>query len=193
MNNPKVDAFISRQTKWQEEFTQLRRILKDGRLTEDLKWGNPCYTFEGRNVILMHGFKEYCAVLFFKGALLDDPQNVLIRQSENVQASRQIRFTDVQGILDLEPVLKAYLDQAIRNEEAGLEVVFKETKEFPIPEELSLKFYEDPTFKMAFLALTPGRQRAYLLHFSSPKRPETRIARIEKAMEAIFDGKGLND
>lgn len=191
--NPKVDGFISKAQKWQTEFVQLRRILLGCQLTEELKWGVPCYTLEGRNIVLIHGFKEYCAILFFKGALLKDAQGILVRQTENVQASRQIRFTDVQEILELEPVLKAYIEEAIEVEKSGLDVEFKRETEYTVPEELQAKFEEMPALKPAFEALTPGRQRAYLLHFSQPKQSRTRVSRVEKCVPRILDGKGLND
>ena len=191
--NPKVDAFIGRAEKWREEFGKLRAIVLSRGLAEELKWGVPCYTFEGRNVVLLHGFKEYCAVLFVKGALLKDPHGVLVQQSENVQAGRQIRFTGVQQVADMEAILKAYIDEAVEVEKAGLEVEFKKSTEFAAPEELRLKFDEVPALKTAFEALTPGRQRAYLLYFSQPKQAKTRESRIEKYTQQILDGKGLND
>lgn len=191
--NPKVDGFIGKAQKWQAEFVQLRRILLGCQLTEELKWGVPCYTLEGRNIVLIHGFKEYCAILFFKGALLKDTQRILVRQTENVQASRQIRFTDVREILELEPVLKAYVEEAVAAEKSGLDVEFKKETEYAVPEELQAKFEEMPALKPAFEALTPGRQRAYLLHFSQPKQSKTRVSRVEKCVPRILDGKGLND
>jgi uncharacterized protein YdeI (YjbR/CyaY-like superfamily) len=191
--NPKVDAFISKAKKWQEEFEKLRMIILDCQLTEELKWGVPCYTFEKSNVVLIHGFKEYCALLFVKGALLNDPKGILIIQTENVQAARQIRFTDVDEIVELEPILKAYIFEAIEVEKAGLKVDYKKTSEFKMPEEFQNKLDENPDLKTAFDALTPGRQRAYLLYFSTPKQSKTRVARVEKYIPQILNGKGLND
>jgi len=191
--NPQVDAFLSRQKKWREEFEYLRKIALDCRLTEEFKWKNPCYTLEGKNIVLMHGFKEYCALLFFKGALLKDPIGILVQQTENVQAARQIRFTDVGEIVELEPVLKAYIQQAIEVEKAGLEVELKGTSEFDMPVEFQKKLEEDPALKSAFEALTPGRQRAYILYFSGAKQSKTRASRVEKYRQQILDGKGLND
>ncbi|MBF2640194.1 YdeI/OmpD-associated family protein [Listeria seeligeri] len=191
--NPKVDAFLNKPSKWQAEFTALRKIAIEFGLTEEFKWGKPCYALNGSNVFLIHGFKEYCALLFMKGALLGDPENILIQQTENVQAARQIRFTNLQQIIDMESVLKSYIQNAIDVEAAGLKVEVKRDKEFPIPEELQTRFDELPAFKEAFEALTPGRQRAYLLYFGSPKQSKTRVSRIEKCQEQIFDGLGLND
>jgi uncharacterized protein YdeI (YjbR/CyaY-like superfamily) len=162
-------------------------------LTEELKWGKPCYSFDGKNIVLIHGFKEYCALLFVKGALLKDPDGILIQQTENVQAARQIRFTGVREIVDIEPVLKAYIYEAIEVEKAGLEVDFKRNTEFIIPEELQNKFDEIPALKTSFEELTPGRQRAYILYFSEPKQSKTREARVEKCIQQIIGGKGLND
>ncbi|SDM51741.1 Uncharacterized conserved protein YdeI, YjbR/CyaY-like superfamily, DUF1801 family [Fictibacillus solisalsi] len=194
MTNPKVEAFFSRSKKWKEEFEKLRSIvLSCEELAEDFKWMHPCYTFEGKNVVLIHGFKEYCALLFHKGALLQDPHGILIQQTENVQAARQIRFTNVQEIAELEPFIKEYIQQAIEVEKAGLSVDFKESKEFTIPEELQLKFDENPDLKTAFQDLTPGRQRAYVLYFSQAKQPKTRLSRVEKYTQHILEGKGLND
>lgn len=191
--NPKVDAFLHDADKWQAEFAALRTILLDTPLTEELKWGVPCYTLAGKNVALIHGFKEYCAILFVKGALLRDPDGVLIQQTSNVQAGRQIRFTDAREIAAMAPTLRAYLAEAIEAEKAGLEVEFKGSEEFSMPEELQNRFQEDPALKTAFEALTPGRQRAYLLFFSEPKQAKTREARIEKSIPQIFSGKGLRD
>ncbi|MEE9752376.1 YdeI family protein [Listeria seeligeri] len=191
--NPKVDAFLNKPSKWQAEFTALRKIAIEFGLTEEFKWGKPCYSLNGSNVFLIHGFKEYCALLFMKGALLGDPENILIQQTENVQAARQIRFTNLQQIIDMESVLKSYIQNAIDVEAAGLKVEVKRDKEFPIPEELQTRFDELPAFKEAFEALTPGRQRAYLLYFGSPKQSKTRVSRIDKYQEQIFDGLGLND
>jgi len=191
--NPKVDEFIDKEKKWQEEFKKLRMIILDCQLTEEFKWGKPCYSFQGSNIALIHGFKEYCAILFIKGALLKDPKSILIQQTENVQAGRQIRFTNLQEIVEQEDILKAYINEAIEVEKAGLEVEYKKTKEYIIPEELQNKFDEIPALKTAFEALTPGRQRAYILHFSEPKQSKTRVSRIEKYMQQILSGKGLND
>ena len=191
--NPKVDAFLRKAEKWREEFEKLRTIILGCRLNEELKWGVPCYTYGKRNVVLMQGFKEYCAILFVKGALLKDPKGVLIAQTENTQAGRQIRFTDVREIVRLETVLKAYIQEAIEAEKAGLKVNFKKTAQFVIPEEFRNKLDEAPALKTAFHALTPGRQRAYILYFTAAKQSKTRESRIEKSMRRILDGKGLND
>ncbi len=191
--NPQVDEYLNKAQQWQEEFEKLRMIILDCQLTEELKWGVPCYTFQKSNIVLIHGFKEYCALLFFKGALLHDAHGILIQQTENVQAGRQIRFTHVREIVALEPILKAYIYEAIEVEKAGLEVSFKKTTEFIIPEELQQKLDEIPALKTAFETLTPGRQRAYILHFSEPKQSKTREARIEKCIPQIMNGKGLND
>jgi uncharacterized protein YdeI (YjbR/CyaY-like superfamily) len=191
--NPKVDEFLSKAEKWKEEYEKLRNIVLDCELTEEFKWMHPCYTFDKKNIVLIHGFKEYCALLFHKGALLKDAHGILIQQTENVQAARQIRFTNVQEIVEMETILKAYINEAVEVEKAGLEVSFKETKEYIIPEELQNKFNEIPALKTAFEALTPGRQRAYILHFSGPKQSKTRESRIEKYMKQILNGKGLND
>jgi uncharacterized protein YdeI (YjbR/CyaY-like superfamily) len=191
--NPKVNEFLSKTKKWKEEFEKLRNIVLDCELTEEFKWMHPCYTFENKNIVLIHGFKEYCALLFHKGALLQDANEILIQQTENVQSGRQIRFTNVQEIVEMETILKAYIYEAIEVEKAGLEVKKKEHKEFIIPEELQNKFDEMPTFQSAFESLTPGRQRAYIFYFSKPKQSKTRESRIEKYIQRIFDGKGLND
>ena len=195
--NPKVDFYF--KGKWLEELEQLRVIVLDCGLSEELKWGCPCYTFpvpaskQKRNIVLIHVFKEYCALLFFKGALLNDANGILIQQTENVQAARQIRFTSVQEIVELEPILKTYIYEAIELEKAGLKVPLKKTAEFTMPDEFQQKLDEVPVLQTAFFQLTPGRQRAYLLHFSAPKQSKTREARIEKCMPQILDGKGLND
>lgn len=191
--NPKVDEFLNETQKWKEEYKKLRNIVLDCELTEEFKWMHPCYTFEKKNIVLIHGFKEYCAVLFHKGALLQDVHGILIQQTENVQAGRQIRFTNVQEIVEMETILKAYIYEAIEVEKAGLEVKMKEHKEFIIPEELQNKFDEMPTLKTAFESLTQGRQRAYILYFSQPKQSKTRESRVEKYIQRILDGKGLND
>lgn len=191
--NPKVDEFISKAKKWKEEYEELRRIVLDCGLTEDFKWMHPCYTFKNKNTVLIHGFKDYCALLFHKGALLQDPHGILVQQTENVQAARQIRFNDVQEIVEMETALKEYIHQAIEVEKSGLEVELKKHTEYIIPEELQTKFAEIPGLKPAFEALTPGRQRAYILYFSSPKQSKTRTARVEKYTQQILGGKGLND
>jgi len=191
--NPTVDFYFNKAQKWEEEIKKLRLILLDCHLFEELKWGCPCYTFQGSNIALIHVFKEYCAVLFFKGALLKDPQQALIQQTKNVQAARQMRFTNMQQVTDIEPVLKAYIFEAVEVEEAGLKVPLKKTAAYSIPDEFQKKLDEIPVLKTAFQALTPGRQRAYLLHFSQPKQSTTRESRIEKSIPAILDGKGLNE
>lgn len=191
--NPKVNFFFENAGQWQEEFKKLRAIALSIELTEDVKWGCPCYTYEGKNIFLIHGFKEYCALLFFKGALMKDPDNILIQQSKNVQAARQIRFTEVAQINDLEEVLRSYMFQAVEIEESGAKVEMKKTKEFEMAEEFQEKLDQNPALQEAFKALTPGRQRAYLLHFSSAKQSKTREARIEKCIPQIMDGIGLND
>ena len=191
--NPKVDAFFSKAQKWQEDFKALRRIILSCHLIEDLKWGKPCYSLEKSNIVLIHGFKEYCALLFFKGALLKDVKGILIQQTENVQAARQIRFTNVREIVRMDPILKAYIQQAIEVEKAGLKVPLKKTSEFAIPEEFQNELDKMPALKAAFNALTPGRQRGYLLYFSAPKQSKTRQSRVEKCRQQILKGKGLND
>ncbi|MDC7999612.1 YdeI family protein [Aequorivita todarodis] len=192
--NPKVvDRFLDRAEKWNEEMKLLRKICLDCGLTEDFKWMHPCYTLKGKNVVLIHEFKEYCALLFHKGALLKDTENILVQQTENVQAARQIRFTNIEEIIALESTIKAYIFEAIEVEKAGLEVKMKKVAEFNMPDELQLKFKEDPSLKTAFEALTPGRQRGYLLYFSQAKQSKTRTSRIEKYIPKIFDGKGVND
>ncbi|MGN6477636.1 MAG: YdeI/OmpD-associated family protein [Flavipsychrobacter sp.] len=191
--NPKVDFFFEKESAWQKEYEKLRTIVLDCGLDEELKWGQPCYTFEGKNVVLIHGFKEYCALLFMKGALLDDPNCMLIQQTENVQSARQIRFTGVKEIVKLAPAIKSYIYQAIEVERAGLKVEMKQPAEFAMAEEFAQKLKKSAALKKAFEALTPGRQRAYLLHFSTPKQSKTREARIEKAIPQIMNGKGLND
>jgi len=191
--NPKVDVYLSKAKKWQEELEKLRMIILDCQLTEELKWGVPCYTFQKRNIVLIHVFKEYCALLFFKGALLNDANGILIKPGENTQAARQIRFTNVREIVEMETILKAYIYEAIEVEKAGLKVNFKKITEFPIPEELQNKLDEIPALKTAFAALTPGRQRAYILYFSAPKQSKTRESRVEKYMKQILNGKGLDD
>lgn len=191
--NPKVDFYFSKAKKWQEELELLRDIVLSCNLTEELKWGCPCYQLDKRNIVLIHVFKEYCAVLFFKGALLNDPKGVLIQQTENVQAARQMRFTSVAEIAKLKSVLKTYIKEAIAVEESGLKVELKKTKEYPMPEELKHKLEELPALKKAFYALTPGRQRGYLLYFGAAKQAKTREARVEKYMPQIMAGKGVDD
>ncbi len=191
--NPKVDWFFTKATEWQEELEKLRMIILDCGLTEEVKWGVPCYTFEKSNIVLIHGFKEYCALLFFKGALLKDPKGILIQQTKNVQAARQIRFTNVRQIVKMKPILKAYIHEAIEVEKAGLKVKFKKTSEFKIPDEFQNKLDEIPALKTAFDALTPGRQRAYIFYFSQPKQSKTRGSRVEKRVPQILNGEGLND
>lgn len=191
--NPKVDAYFERRDSWQEELALLRRILLDTGLTEDLKWGEPCYTLDGANVVLIHGFKEYCALLFFKGALMKDPADILIQQTKNVQAARQIRFTGAAQISGMENVLKAYVAEAAEVERSGAKVDLKKTDDFAVPEEFQIRIDSTPSLKTAFEALTPGRQRAYLLYFAQPKQAKTRESRIDKAMPQILAGKGLND
>ena len=191
--NPKVDWYFTKANTWQDEINKLRAIVLSCPLTEELKWGVACYTFQASNVVLIHYFKEYCALLFVKGALLKDPDNILVQQTANVQAARQIRFTSVEQIATMEHAIKAYLQAAIEAEKAGLKMEFKKVTEFDITEELTSKFNEIPALKTAFETLTPGRQRAYLLYFSAPKLSQTREARIEKCTDQILDGLGLDD
>ena len=191
--NPKVDFFFEKPSQWQKEYSLLRSIILDCGLIEELKWGVPCYTFRGSNVVLIHGFKEYCAILFHKGALLKDPEGILIQQTKNVQAARQMRFTELKEIQDLKASIKAYVFEAIEVEKAGLKVELKETSEFPMVEELKARLENDSELKKAFESLTPGRQRGYLLYFSQAKQAKTREARIEKYIAKIFEGKGLQD
>ena len=191
--NPKVDWFFNKDTKWQKEYEKLRTIILDCGLIEELKWGCPCYTFESTNIVLIHGFKEYCALLFFKGALLNDPNGILIQQTKNVQSARQIRFTNVREIVKMEKILKSYVYEAIEVERAGLKVKLKKTSEYKIPEEFQKKLNKTSALKKAFEALTPGRQRAYIFHFSQPKLSRTREARVEKYIKQILSGRGLND
>ena len=191
--NPKVDFYFSKAKKWQKELELLRMIVLHCQLTEELKWGVPCYMFQKSNIVLIHVFKEYCALLFFKGALLNDTNGILIQQTENVQAARQIRFTNVLKIVKMEPILKAYIYEAIEMEKAGLKVSLKKTTEFSIPEEFQNKLNKISALKTAFHALTPGRQRGYILCFSAPKQSKTRESRVEKYMKQILNGKGLND
>jgi uncharacterized protein YdeI (YjbR/CyaY-like superfamily) len=191
--NPKVDWYFDKAEKWQEEVRKLRTIILDCGLTEELKWGKPCYTLEKSNIVLIHTFNEYCALLFMKGVLLKDPKNILIQQTENVQSARQIRFGNLREIIKLESTIKAYVKEAIEVEKAGLEVNFKKTKEFTMPEEFQHQLDKNASLKSAFEALTPGRQRGYLLYFSGAKQSKTREARVEKCLPRILDGLGLDD
>lgn len=191
--NPAVDFYFDEAEQWHNEFEKLRSIILDCGLTEELKWGHPCYAYQNTNVVLIHGFKDYCAMLFFKGALLNDPNGILIQQTENVQSARQIRFTNVKEITKMERVLKAYVYEAIEVERAGLKVKLKKTSDYPVPEEFQAKLDKKPALKKAFEALTPGRQRAYLFYFSQAKQSKTRAARVEKYIPHILEGKGLDD
>jgi uncharacterized protein YdeI (YjbR/CyaY-like superfamily) len=191
--NPKVDGYVRKSKQWQEELQKLRTILLDCALTEEVKWRHPCYTSEGRNIVITGRFKESCTLTFVKGALLKDARGILARPGENTQVARVIRFTNVQQIVELEPILKAYIDEAIEVEKSGAKVKLKKITEFKIPEELQKKFDRIPALKTAFRALTPGRQRAYILYFSAAKQSKTREARIEKCMQRILNGKGLDD
>ncbi|MBK9421395.1 MAG: YdeI/OmpD-associated family protein [Flavobacteriales bacterium] len=191
--NPKVDRYFEKDSQWQAEFQELRNIALASGLEEELKWGHPCYTLKGKNVVLMHGFKDYCALLFHKGALLKDDANILVQQTQNVQGARQIRFTGLKEVKKLAPVLKAYIQDAVAVEKAGLEVPMKATKEFDMAEEFAQALKEMPELKKAFYALTPGRQRGYLLYFSAAKQAKTRMARVEKYVDRILAGKGLED
>lgn len=191
--NPKVDFFFNKASQWQEEYKKLRTIILDCGLTEELKWGCPCYTYEKKNIVLIHGFKEYCALLFMKGALLNDPKKILIQQTENVQSARQIRFTSIKEIVKLAPTLKAYVYEAIEVEKAGLKVELKKATEYAVPEEFQVRLNKSAALKKAFKALTPGRQKGYLFYFSQPKLSKTREARVEKYIPQILDGKGLED
>ena len=191
--NPKVDSFFNSAKKWHDEYEKLRAIVLDCGLNEEYKWMHPCYTFEKKNIVLIHGFKEYCAILFFKGVLLKDAKHILIQQTENVQAGRQVRFTNVNEIMKQERILKAYIYEAIEVEKAGLKVNLKKTSDFKIPEEFQNKLDKNSVLKTAFEALTPGRQRAYIFYISQPKQSKTREARIEKYKQQILNGKGLDD
>jgi uncharacterized protein YdeI (YjbR/CyaY-like superfamily) len=191
--NTKVDAFLKRQDKWRAEFEKLRAILLDSGLTEDLKWGQPCYALDGKNVALIHGFKEYCAILFHKGALLKDPQGILIQQTKNVQSARQIRFTSLHDVTKLAKTVKAYVREAIDIERAGLKVQLKKTEELEVPVEFESKRAANAKLRAAFAALTPGRQRGYIFHFSQPKLSATRAARVDKHIPRILAGLGLDD
>jgi len=191
--NPKVNWYFEKEVKWHDEVNKLRTIILDCDLTEELKWGVPCYTYQENNIVLIHVFKEYCAILFHKGVLLKDTEGILIQQTENVQSARQIRFTNLQEITKLENVIKAYVLEAIDVEKSGTKVPFKKAEEFAIADEFLAKLEEDEELNTAFYALTPGRQRAYLLFFSAPKQAKTREARVEKCLPQILAGKGLND
>lgn len=191
--NSKVAQFLNKAKKWQDEMTLLREIIQECNLTEDFKWMHPCYTLDNANIVLIHGFKEYCALLFFKGVLLKDKKGILIQQTENVQDRRQLRFKSVEEIQNLEATIKEYIEEAIAIEKAGLKVVLKTTAEYNMPEEFQIVLEEMPELKTAFYKLTPGRQKAYLLYFSAAKQAKTREARIEKYIEKILDGKGLDD
>lgn len=191
--NPKVDFYFNKAKKWKEEIELLRTIVLDCHLAEELKWGCPCYTHEGSNIVLIHVFKEYCALLLFKGVLLKDPKGILIQQTENVQAARQIRFTSVAQITKLKATIKAYIMEAVKVEEAGLKVEMKKTSEYPVPEEFQSKLDKDANLRKAFEALTPGRQKGYLFYFSQAKQSKTREARVKKYIPQILDGKGIDD
>lgn len=191
--NPKVDWYFEKETRWQQEIKKLRTILLESNLTEELKWGCPCYTYQKNNIVLIHVFKEYCAILFHKGVLLKDSEGILVQQTENVQSARQVRFTNVEEITSLEPVLKAYVSEAVEVEKSGLKVPFKKAEEFALADEFQTKLDENPALSEAFYQLTPGRQRAYLLYFSAPKQSKTREARVDRYVEQILSGKGLND
>ncbi|MBX3238985.1 MAG: YdeI/OmpD-associated family protein [Chitinophagaceae bacterium] len=193
MTNPKADWFFNKSGKWQKAYQELREIVLDCGLTEELKWGCPCYTNQKNNIVLIHGFKDYCALLFMQGALLKDPKKILVQQTKNVQSARQIRFTDIEEILKNKPAIKTYIKEAIKNDKAGLKVEMKTTTEFEMPTEFQTALEEMPELKTAFYKLTPGRQRGYLLYFSSAKQAKTREARIEKYYQHILDGKGIDD
>lgn len=191
--NPKVDCFFTQPDKWQPEYIKMREIALECDLTEELKWRHPCYSHEGGNIIIIQGFKDYCALLFVKGALLKDETHLLIAMTENVQSARQIRFTSVDQIEEMRHIVKAYILEAVEVEKSGLKVEFKKTAEFPMPDEFKTRLDADPALKAAFERLTPGRQRAYLLHFAAPKQSQTRTTRVEKLIPQIMAGKGLND
>lgn len=191
--NPKADFFFEKDSQWQKEYAKLRSIALDCGVAEEVKWGCPCYVHEGSNIVLIHGFKDYCALLFFKGALLQDPESVLIQQTQNVQSARQMRFTNVKEIVQLAPVIKSYIYEAIEVEKAGLKVKLKKVTEFPVAEEFQQQLNKKAALKKAFESLTPGRQRAYLMYFSQAKQSKTRAERVEKCIPQILAGKGLND
>jgi uncharacterized protein YdeI (YjbR/CyaY-like superfamily) len=191
--NPKVDFYFDKAKKFQEEIEKLREIVLGCGLEEELKWGVPCYAFEDKNIVLIHMFKEYCALLFFKGSLLKDTKGILVQQTANVQAGRQIRFSNISEILKLRTTVKAYIHEAIEVEKAGLKVEMKKTAEFSVPQEFQNELDENPVLKKAFKALTPGRQRGYMLYFSAAKQSKTRVARVKKYVNQILNGKGLDD
>ncbi|MBC1271680.1 YdeI/OmpD-associated family protein [Listeria booriae] len=191
--NPKVEEYVNKAKKWQAEYKQLRAYALDCDLSEDIKWKHPCFMYEDNNIVLAHGFKEYCALLFMKGVLMKDPNGILVQQTANVQSARQIRFKNLEEIIEMEDIIKAYIKEAIEVEKSGAQVAFKKEEEFPVPEELDQKFAEMPALKEAFQKLTPGRQRAYLLYFAAPKQSKTRVSRIDKYTDRILDGIGLND
>ncbi|WP_312334423.1 DUF1801 domain-containing protein [Sphingobacterium sp.] len=194
MMDLKIEHFFENATRWKEEFNLLREIVRDNKtLQEDYKWMHPCYTFEGKNVVLIHGFKEYCALLFHKGALLKDPKNILIQQTENVQSARQLRFTTIEQIESLRGVISEYIHEAIEMEKSGKKVEMRKTADYPVPEEFTRALHEDPLLQAAFQSLTPGRQKAYLFYFNQAKQVKTREARIEKYYQHILDGKGIDD
>ena len=191
--NPKVDAYLERQERWRDAMTEMRALARASGLVEDFKWGHPCYTLDGRNVVLIHGFKDYCAFLFHKGALMDDPDGLLVQQTENVQSARHIRFTNADEVRAHTDTLRRYLSNAVAVETSGKSIPKKDTRDFPVPDELTACFAADPAFAEAFSALTPGRQRAYLLHFAGAKQASTRQTRIDRHRDRIMDGLGLND
>ncbi|MBC2285694.1 YdeI/OmpD-associated family protein [Listeria booriae] len=191
--NPKVEEYVNKAKRWQAEYKQLRAYALDCDLSEDIKWKHPCFMYEDNNIVLAHGFKEYCALLFMKGVLMKDPNGILVQQTANVQSARQIRFKNLEEIIEMEDIIKAYIKEAIKVEKSGAQVAFKKEEEFPVPEELEQKFAEMPALKEAFEKLTPGRQRAYLLYFAAPKQSKTRVSRIDKYTDRILDGIGLND
>ncbi|MBC2003444.1 hypothetical protein HCA78_06705 [Listeria booriae] len=191
--NPKVEEYVNKAKRWQAEYKQLRAYALDCDLSEDIKWKHPCFMYEDNNIVLAHGFKEYCALLFMKGVLMKDPNGILVQQTANVQSARQIRFKNLEEITEMEDIIKAYIKEAIEVEKSGAQVAFKKEEEFPVPEELDQKFAEMPALKEAFEKLTPGRQRAYLLYFAAPKQSKTRVSRIDKYTDRILDGIGLND
>ncbi|MCD2208165.1 YdeI/OmpD-associated family protein [Listeria booriae] len=191
--NPKVEEYVNKAKRWQAEYKQLRAYALDCDLSEDIKWKHPCFMYEDNNIVLAHGFKEYCALLFMKGVLMKDPNGILVQQTANVQSARQIRFKNLEEIIEMEDIIKAYIKEAIEVEKSGAQVAFKKEEEFPVPEELDQKFAEMPPLKEAFEKLTPGRQRAYLLYFAAPKQSKTRVSRIDKYTDRILDGIGLND
>jgi uncharacterized protein YdeI (YjbR/CyaY-like superfamily) len=191
--NPKVDFYFNKAKKWQDEVNKLRTVILECGLVEELKWGCPCYTYNNSNIVLIHDFKDYCALLFFKGALLQDADGILIQQTENVQSARQMRFTNIEELIGRQAVIKTYIFEAVEVEKAGLEVNFKKTEDFKVAAEFQDRLDGSEALTTAFEALTPGRQKAYLLHFSAPKQSKTREARIEKWIPQILVGKGMND